>query len=44
MQRRDGSYRGAKNCEAAVNKGYHNLGSYPLRCCGFFANAFPPLI
>ena len=27
MQRRDGSYRGAKNCEVAVNKGYHNLGS-----------------
>ena len=44
MQRGDGSYRGAKNCETAVNKGHHNVDSYPLRCCGFFANAFPPLI
>ena len=44
MQRGDGSYRRAENCETAVNKGHHNVGSYLLRCCGFFANAFPPLI
>ena len=33
-----------KNYETAVNKGHHNVGSSPSRCCGFFANAFPPLI
>ena len=45
MQRGDElSYRRAKNCEIAVNKGHHNADSYPLGCCGFFANALPPLI
>ena len=44
MQKGDGSYGRAENFETAVNKGYHNVGSYPLRCCGFFANAYPPLI
>ena len=39
MQRGDElSYRRAKNCETAVSKGHHNVGSYPLGCCGFFAN------
>ena len=44
MQRGDGSYRKAENCDTAVNKGPHNVGRYSLRCCGFFANAFLPLI
>ena len=44
MERGDGSYRRAENCETAVNKGHHNVGSYPLRWCDFFTNAFPPLI
>ena len=44
MQRGDESYRRVENCETAVNKGHHNVGRYSLRCCGFFANAFPPLI
>ena len=26
MQRGDGSYRRAENCETAVNKGHHNVG------------------
>ena len=44
MQRGDGSYRRAENYETAVNKGHHNVRSYPLRCCSFFFNAFTPLI
>ena len=44
MQRGDGTFRRAGNCETAVTKGHHNVGSYPLKCCGFFANAFAPLI
>ena len=43
MHSRDESYRRAKNC-SSVNKGHHNVSSYPLRLCDFFANAFPPLI
>ena len=35
MQRGDGSYRRAENCETAVNKDHHNVASYPLRRCGF---------
>ena len=44
MQRGDGSYRKTENCETAVNKDHHNVGSYPLRYCGFFWNAFSPFI
>ena len=44
MERGGGSYRRAENWETAVNKGHHNVGSYPVGCCDFFANAFPPLI
>ena len=44
MERGDGSYRRAENCETAVNKGHHNVRSYPLRCSDFFDNIFPPLI
>ena len=44
MERGHGSYRRAENCETAVNKGHDNVGSYPLRCCDFFANVFPSLI
>ena len=44
MQRGNGSYRRDENFETAVNKGNHNVGSYPLRCCDFLANAFPPFI
>ena len=44
MQRGDGSYRRAENCETAVNKGHQIVGSYSLRYCGFFSNAFPPLV
>ena len=40
----DGSYIRAENCETAVNKVHHDVGSYPLRCCGNFANTFPPRI
>ena len=39
MQKGDGSYTRAGNCD----KDYHNVVSSSLRCCGFFANAFPPL-
>ena len=38
MQKGDGTYRRAKDCETAVSKAHH-----PLRFCGFSANAFPPL-
>ena len=44
MERGDGSCRRAEDCDTAVNKGHHNVGSYRLRCCDFFANAFPLLI
>ena len=44
MESRDGSYRRAENCEIAVNKGHHNVNSYPLRCCNFFGNAFSLVI
>ena len=44
MQREDGSYKKAKNCETAVNKGNNNIGSCPLRYCDFFTNVFPPLV
>ena len=40
----DISYRRGENCETAVNKGHHNIGSCPVRCCDFFANDFSPLI
>ena len=44
MQGGDGSYRRAENCETTVNKGHDNVGSCPLRRCGFFASSFPPLM
>ena len=44
MQRGDGSYRRAENFKTTVNKGHHNVGTYQLRCCGIFDNAFPLLI
>ena len=43
IERGDGSYRRAEHCVAAVNKGHHNAGSYPVRSCNFFAIVFPPL-
>ena len=44
MQRGYESYRRGENCETAVNKGHHNVGSHLLRCCGFFINVFTSLI
>ena len=42
MQRQDRSYRRAENCETAVTKDLHNVGSYLLRCCGFLTFTSPP--
>ena len=44
MQKGDGSYSRAENCETVVNKDHHNISIYPLRSCGFLANAFSPFI
>ena len=44
MERGNGSQGRVENYEPAINKGHHNVGSYPLRCCDLIANAFPPLI
>ena len=35
MERADGSFRRVENYETAVNKGHHNVSSYPLRYCDF---------
>ena len=36
MQKGDGSYSRAENCETVVNKDHHNISSYPL--------AFSPML
>ena len=40
MERADGSFRRVEYCETAVNKGHHNVGSYPLRYCDFLPMLF----